>query len=96
MAIMTETLEGRIEKRVWYHHDVANDVLYLRLLDATGHATVAEETDDGMLLLRREDDATIVGLTVLDWWKRYGRGSRTDSISELESRIEPLAARIAA
>jgi uncharacterized protein YuzE len=96
MAILTETLEGRVDQKVWYHYDVANDVLYLRLLEAKEHATVAEETEDGFLLLRRVDDDRVVGLTVLNWWKRYGRGSRTDSIRELESRIEPLAARIAA
>lgn len=96
MAIMTETLEGRIDERVWYHYDLANDVLYLRLLEAREDETFAEETDDGMLLLRREDDDRIVGLTVVNWWKRHGGGGRSDSIRELERRIEPWAARIAA
>jgi uncharacterized protein DUF2283 len=96
MAIMTESLEGRIDQKVWYHYDLANDVLYLRLLEARQDQTVAEETDDGMLLLRREDDDRIVGLTVVNWWKRHGPGRRTDSIRELERSIEPWASRIAA
>ena len=96
MAIVTESLEGSIDRRVWYHYDLANDVLNLRLLAAREEQTVAEETDDGMLLLRRENDDHVVGLTVVNWWKRYGGGDRADSIRALERRIEPLASRIAA
>jgi hypothetical protein len=96
MAIVTETLEGNIDQTIWYHYDVANDVLYLRLLSARDPPTVAEETDDGLLLLRRESDERIVGLTVVSWWKRFGDGRRADSIRELERSIEPWAARLAA
>ncbi|MHC5008996.1 MAG: DUF2283 domain-containing protein [Planctomycetota bacterium] len=96
MAIVTETLEGSIDRTIWYHYDVANDVLYLRLLSARDTPTVAEETDDGLLLLRCESDDRIVGLTVVNWWKRFGNGRRTDSIRELERSIEPWAARLAA
>ena len=74
---------------------MANDVLYLRLLSARNTPTVAEETDDG-LLLRCESDDRIVGLTVVNWWKRFGDGRRTDSIRALERSIEPWAARFAA
>ncbi len=96
MAIVTETLEGSIDQAIWYHYDVANDVLYLRLHSARDTPTVAEETDDGLLLLRQESDDRIVGLTVVSWWKRFGSGRRTDSIREIEQRIEGWATRIAA
>lgn len=96
MAIVTETLEGSIDQSIWYHYDVANDVLYLRLLSDRDTPTVAEETDDGLLLLRRDSDGHRVGLTVVNWWQRFGHGRRADSIVELERYIEPLAARIAA
>ncbi len=47
MAVVTESLEGSIDNTVWYHYDVANDVLYLRLLSERRTPTIAEETDDG-------------------------------------------------
>ena len=96
MAIVTETLEGNINQSVWYHYDVANDVLYLRLLSERERPTIAEETDDGLLLLQRATDGQTVGLTVVNWWRRFGQGRRADSICELERYIEPWAARIAA
>jgi hypothetical protein len=96
MAIVTETLEGNIDRTIWYHYDVANDVLYLRLLSERDTPTVAEESDDGLLLLRRKSDDRLVGLTVVNWWERFGKGQRTDSIREIERTIEPRAAEIAA
>ena len=96
MAVVTETLEGNIDQSIWYHYDVANDVLYLRLLSARDEPTVAEETDDGLLLLRHETGDQVVGLTVVNWWKRFGNGGSTDSIREIERAIEPWAGRLAA
>jgi len=93
---MIDTLEGIINSRLWYHYDVVRDVLYLRLADARDAATVAEETDDGLLLLRREDNEAIVGITVINWWRRYGQGDLPDSLRELHRRIEPWGKRIAA
>lgn len=96
MAIVTETVEGNIDQSVWYHYDVANDVLYLRLLTERDTPTAAEETDDGLLRLRRDSDGEPVGLTVVKWWSRFGQGRPVDSIVELERSIEPWVARIAA
>ncbi len=42
-----------------------------------------------------EDDHP-VGLTIVDWWKRFGRGDLPDSLHELNAKIEPWASRIAA
>jgi len=94
--VVTETLEGTIDQSLWFHYDVANDVLYLRLASARDAPTVAEETDDGLLLLRHEQTDDPVGITVVDWWKRFGQGDLPDSIKQLELCIKPWAKRIAA
>ncbi len=48
------------------------------------------------MLIRRQDNDRVVGMTVVDWWKRFGRGERPDSIRALEQFIEPWAEKIAA
>ena len=48
------------------------------------------------MLLREEGTDVPVGLTVVNWWKRFGRGVRPDSIEELQRQIEPWARRVAA
>jgi hypothetical protein len=96
MAITTDTLEGLIDEQLWYHYDVAGDVLYLRHAADRDAATYGEETTDGVLLVRRQIDDQTVGLTVVNWWKRFGSGELPDSIRRLESQIEPWAARVAA
>lgn len=94
--VQTDTLEGTIDQSLWFHYDLAGDVLYLRLARERDAATVAEETTEGLLLLRGMDDDRVVGLTIVNWWKRFGRGRLPDSIHELESQIEPWARRVAA
>lgn len=93
---MIDTLEGIINGQLWYHYDVTSDVLYLRLAEARDVATVAEESDDGLLLLRTEDDDALVGITVVNWWRRFGQGDLPDSLRELHRRIEPWGQRLAA
>lgn len=94
--VVTDTLEGTIDDVLWYHYDLVNDVLYLRLRCERETVTVAEETPDGFLLICREDDGRPVGLTVVNWWKRFGQGDLPDSIKQLERCIEPWADKIAA
>ena len=94
--VVTDTIEGVIDHALWFHYDIAQDVLYLRLASQRDTPTVAEETDEGVLLLRREDDGKTVGLTVVNWWKRFGQGDLPDSLRELEGCIEPWAKRLAA
>ncbi|MFH1417157.1 MAG: DUF2283 domain-containing protein [Planctomycetota bacterium] len=94
--VVTDTLEGTADAALWYHYDIANDVLYLRLSNERQTATLSEETHDGFLLLRRESDGQPVGLTVVNWWKRFGQGDLPDSIKELERCIEPWAKKVAA
>jgi hypothetical protein len=95
MAVI-ETLEGIVGASLRYHYDVADDVLYLRLATHLGADALGEETDDGMILLRDPKTDQTIGLTVVNWWKRFGQGDLPDSINEIQGRIESLAGRLAA
>lgn len=97
--VTTDSIQGIIDRHGvtwWFHYDVASDVLYLRLASERDAETMGEETPEGMVLLRRSTDDLPVGLTVVDWWKRFGAGALPDSIRELERTIEPWAGRVAA
>ncbi|MBN2563726.1 MAG: DUF2283 domain-containing protein [Phycisphaerae bacterium] len=94
--VVTDTLEGTVDTALWYHYDMTNDVLYLRLASERQTPTISEETPDGFLLLRRESDGQPVGLTVVNWWRRFGKGDLPDSIKKLEHCIEPWAKKVAA
>jgi hypothetical protein len=58
-------------------------------------STLGEENDDGSLSCARKRPA-VVGITVVNWWKRFGGGDLPDSIREIQKRIEPLARKLAA
>ncbi len=94
--VATVTLEGMVDQDLWYHYDLANDVLYLRRASDREVETVSEETPDGFLELRRLDNDVLAGLTIINWWKRFGKGTLPDSIKELGEHIEPWARRLAA
>jgi hypothetical protein len=47
------------------------------------------------VLLRAEDDDRVVGMTVVNWWKRFGRGAVPDSYTQLAAAVEPWAQRAA-
>ena len=93
--VKVDTIEGVVDEVLWCHYDLTDDVLYLRLIAGRHTATLAEETPDGLVLERREDDK-VVGITIVSWWKRFGSGSVPDSIHALEQAIEPRAKRLAA
>lgn len=96
MAVITDAIEGVIEGTVWFHYDLAGNVLYLRLPDERQMQALGEESDDGVIVLHAQDDGRIVGLTVVNWWQRFGQGNRPDSLTELASRIAPWRKRLAA
>jgi hypothetical protein len=91
--VATDTLEGTVNHVFWYHCDLSNDVLYLRLLNERETETYADEAQDGVLLLHRMDNDALVACTFVNWWKRFGSGER-DSIKELEKHIEPCTHRL--
>jgi hypothetical protein len=93
MAV-TQSIEGQAGS-VWFHYDLAGDVLYLRRAahrDAEAHG---EETEDGFIVLRALDDDRIVGMTVVNWWKRFGQGALPDSLAHITASVEPFAQRAA-
>ena len=97
--VVTNVIEGTIgtgPAAVWFHYDVTADILNLRHASERTAATTAEETPDGLLLLRREVDHMPVGLTIINWWKRFGAKSLPDSLKELGEAIEPWSRKIAA
>jgi len=94
--VKIDAIEGTADDVLWYHYDLGSDVLYLRLAEHRETPTYAEETDDGFLLLRRQDNDDVVGLTVVNWWKRFGRGAFPDSLHELEQQIAPWVKKLAA
>ena len=94
--VTTDTLEGTINRTVSYHYDVFSDVLYLRLVADMETPAVGEESDDGLIELRDQRTGRLVGITVVGWWKRFGRDDLPDSIQEIQRRVEPWAGKLAA
>ncbi len=86
-----DTIEGTVDESMWYHYDLDNDVLYLRLASQRDVEAFGEETPDGYILLRTAGDA-IVGMTVVDYWRRFGMGMLQDV--PLKTLSASIAARI--
>ncbi len=81
-----DTIEG-VDNSIWYHYDLSNDVLYLRLDSKRNQEAYGEETSDGFILLRAADGA-VVGMTVVDYWMRFGNGAlRETPLRSLEASI---------
>lgn len=93
MAI-TQSIEGAAGP-FWFHYDLTGDVLYLRLTAQRDSEAHGEETDDGFILLRSLTDDRVVGMTVVNWWKRFGQGTLPDSMTSIAGWIEPWAQRAA-
>jgi len=94
--VKVDTIEGIVDDILWCHYDIADDVLYLRLVAHRQAPAYSEETEDGLLMVRRQDNDQVVGMTVVNWWRRFGSGPLPDSIQELERAIEPWAQKLAA
>ncbi len=94
--VVTECIEGIVDQALWYYYDIPNDVLYLRLLAHRQSPTVSEETSDGFLLLQHAESGEALGMTGVNWCKRFGSGTLPNSIKQLEQHIEPWARKLAA
>jgi hypothetical protein len=87
-----ETVKGTVDDNLAFHFDIANDVLYLRLVSTLEREVVGEETPDGFLLFRTEDEK-IAGMTIIDYWERFGAGRVDDmTIRGLQTSIETRVA----
>lgn len=93
MAV-TQSIEGSAGP-FWFHYDLTGDVLYMRLTSERDTESHGEETDDGLIVLRALNDNRVVGITVVNWWKRFGQGILPDSMTGIAARIEPWAQRAA-
>jgi hypothetical protein len=98
---MIEAIEGSTNDArfggLWFHYDVRNDVLYIRLLERRDDEVHGEETDDGFVMLRTIDNDDVAGMTVVNWWKRFGQGQMLpDSMGAIAAKIEPWTKRLAA
>lgn len=87
-----ESIEGTAGS-LWFHYDLSNDVLYLRLTSAREVEAYGEEDDSGFIVLRSVAGDRPVGMTIVNWWKRFGEGSFPDSVREIVARVEPWARR---
>jgi len=96
MAVITDAIEGIVNDRAWFHYDLTNDVLYLRLADERDTPAHGEEIEGGSILLRAEDDDRPVGMTIVNYWAKFVGGPKPDSIQELTRTIEPWANKLAA
>lgn len=94
--VVTDTIEGVVDGMLWFHYDLTDDVLYVRLAARRDAVTVGEETPEGYILLRDAETDEPVGMTVVYWWKRFGTGHFPDSLSVIQHLIEPWARRFAA
>lgn len=83
----TESIEGMIGS-LWYHYDVPSDVLYIRKADTRDTPTYGEESDDGLIMLSSIADDALIGITVVNWWKRSGHGQLPDSLREIGRNVE--------
>lgn len=83
-----ETIKGTVGDDLAFHFDIANDVLYLRLISTQEREVFGEETPDGFLLFRT-DDEKVAGMTIIDYWGRFGAGRVDDmTIRSLQTSIE--------
>ena len=96
MVTTTHTLEGTFNGTLSYHYDVGNDVLYLRRIADMETPALGDENDEGLIELRDEKAGRLLGITVVNWWKRFGRGDLPDSIREIEEPTAALAGKLAA
>lgn len=89
--VTTDSLDGTIISTISYHYDIADDVLYLRLVSDRDTQALGEETDDGRIELRAEQTGDLIGITIVRWWKRLGTGPLPDSLRQIERHLEPWA-----
>ncbi len=96
--VTADTIEGMINRDLWYHYDIGSDVLYLSRVPERETTAFAEETSEGFLLRRCQETDRVVGMTVMNWWRDFGEGSFPDSLARIGQHIDlwsqqhPLAA----
>ena len=93
--VKVETIEGVIDNTIWLHYDMENDVLYLRFDKDRDVPAWSEETDEGVIIVRRQDNDEIAGMTIVNAWKRRGAGPMPDSLQEIVEAFSPWTEKLA-
>ena len=92
-AIEVDTLQGVLGSNVWFHLDLDNDVLYLREHDTRREPAFGEESPEGFTILYT-DSGRVAGMTVVNYWHRFGRGDVTrSSIQSVKDQLSAWAQR---
>ena len=94
MAVASvETVEWTLDGGIRCHYDVPRDVLYLRLISRWGKESYSEDTDDGLTLVHDAETDEVIGLTVVSFWKRFGRDAVHEvPLAEIGAAIQKMAA----
>lgn len=97
MAVSTRALgeapSGILPGGLHFHYDAESDVLYLRDSARLAVEAVGEETDEGVILLRGTEDDSPVGMTLANWWTRFGdRGPAPRTGAQLVPRLDGVIA----
>ena len=89
--VTSDTIEGRINDIYSYHYDVFTDVLYIRSVASRGKMVIGEETDEGFIVFRDEEDK-FAEITFVCWLKYCGRGNVDNlTLSSMTECIEKQA-----
>lgn len=83
-----ETVEGVWNDLLHYHYDVLGDVLYLRLITRRTDEVYGVEDDDGQHILRSLKDDTVVGMTIVGYWRQFGTDDAPLATSDWQQAIE--------
>lgn len=92
-AIDIDALQGTLDNSVWFHMDLNRDVLYLRKQQTRSVPVFGEETAEGFTVLRT-DNGTFAGMTIVNYWGRFGYGDLNHaSIESVKERVADWAQR---
>jgi len=93
--VTVNRLDGFIGKGIRYHYDIPADVMYARLAAKMGAESYGEETDEGFILLRSLDEDSLVGVTIVGYWERFGHGRLEDApVSDVVKGVRQVAERM--
>ncbi len=92
-TVEIDTLQGILGGSVWFHLDLSNDVLYLRTETTRTERVFGEEVPAGFTVLRT-DSGDIAGMTVVNYWSRFGAGDLgAASIRDIQVQVAGWAMR---
>ena len=91
-----ETIEGVAGDALFYHYDVRNDVLYLRLVSHRDDEVYGDEDATGTHVMRLIETDQVVGLTVVGYWRLHGSGDEPLARPDWQQAVERAVAGLGA